>query len=107
MPASKRMLLARRNRRILVDVARAKRHLKRSAAILPVEPGPDEVIAVDRALRALAQVDKWKSQLVELRFFGGLTVQETAEALGVSVAVVRRDWLHARAWLRREMAKSL
>jgi RNA polymerase sigma factor (sigma-70 family) len=106
MPASKRMLLARRNRRILVDVAKTKQHLTRSATILPVEPGPDEVIAVDQALRALAQADKRKSQVIELRYFGGFTTHEVAETLGVSVETAKREWYTARTWLRRELAKS-
>ena len=62
-----------------------------------------DIIAVDRALDALAKVDPQQAQLVELRFFGGLSVEETAEALGISPATVKRHWAVARAWLWREI----
>ena len=64
-----------------------------------------EIIALDDALQQLAKVDPRKTQIVELRFFGGLSQEETAEALNVSVATVRRDWSLARAWLLRELKK--
>ena len=63
----------------------------------------EEVIAVDDALAALAQLDLRKAQVVEMRFFGGLSVEETAEVLGVSPQTVMRDWKLARAWLMREL----
>ena len=64
-----------------------------------------EIIALDDALQQLAKVDPRKTQIVELRFFGGLSQEETAEALNVSVATVRHDWSLARAWLARELKK--
>jgi RNA polymerase sigma factor (sigma-70 family) len=62
-----------------------------------------EVVALDEALAVLAAVDQRKSQIVELRFFGGLSIDETAEVLAVSPGTVMRDWTLAKAWLRREM----
>jgi len=105
-------LCARLMRRILVDYARRRRYAKRGGGVqpvsldqpLPVAPGrsPD-LVAVDDALRAFAEVDARKAHVVELRFFGGLTVEETAEVLKVSPETVRRDWRLARAWLLREL----
>jgi RNA polymerase sigma-70 factor (ECF subfamily) len=102
-------------RRILVDHARARKSRKRGGGASPValdetlivsaDRGAD-LVALDDALQALAEVDVRKSQVVELRFFGGLTAEETAEALGVSIDTVRRDWRLARAWLLRELAGS-
>jgi RNA polymerase sigma factor (TIGR02999 family) len=103
---------ARLMRRILVDFARAKSSQKRGAggqkvsldeALLVADPGQN-LVAVDDALRALADVDGRKSQVVEMRFFGGLSVEETAEALHVSPETVMRDWKVAKAWLSRELA---
>jgi RNA polymerase sigma factor (TIGR02999 family) len=101
-------------RRILVDSARAKGYLKRGggvpkttlneALIGPEEKGHD-LVALDDALKALAEVDPRKSKVVELRFFGGLSVEETAEVLNVSPETVMRDWRLAKAWLAREMGK--
>jgi RNA polymerase sigma factor (TIGR02999 family) len=103
---------ARLMRRILVDVARAKQARKRGGgagqkvsldeALLVSAPG-DDLVAVDDALEALAAVDARKSQVVELRFFGGLSVEETAAALNVSSDTVTRDWKVAKAWLLREL----
>ena len=62
-----------------------------------------DLLAVDEALSALAALDARQARIVELRFFGGLTVEETAEATGVSPATVKRDWTLARAWLKREL----
>jgi RNA polymerase sigma-70 factor (ECF subfamily) len=99
-------------RRILIDVARARKKLKRGGGAVwislddtaEIAEAPDaEVIALDDALTALAAFDERKSRVVELRFFGGLTVDETAEALRVSPITVVRDWTLARAWLAREM----
>jgi RNA polymerase sigma-70 factor (ECF subfamily) len=102
-------------RRILVDVARGRAKLKRGGGAIQVsldhamgmsrEPGPD-VIALDDALTMLAAFDQRKSQVVELRFFGGLSVGETAEVLGVSAMTVMRDWALAKAWLLRKLEKS-
>jgi RNA polymerase sigma factor (TIGR02999 family) len=104
-------MAARLMRRILVDLARARRYQKRGGGALQIsltdtvltsERG-DDLVAVDDALRALAQMDERKSRVVELRFFGGLTVEETATVLMVSRDTVMRDWKLARAWLRREL----
>ena len=103
---------ARLMRRILVDFARSRRYQKRGAgaqqvsfdeALLVLDAGHD-LVAVDDALKALADVDARKSQVVEMRFFGGLTVKETADALSVSPETVTRDWKVAKAWLSRELA---
>ena len=72
---------------------------------LVVEPGRD-LVALDDALEALAKVDERRSKVVEMRFFGGLSVEETAEALGVSVDTVMRDWKLAKVWLLRELKSS-
>jgi len=102
---------ARLMRRILVDSARSRKYQKRGAGaqkvsldegLLVVEPGRD-LVALDDALEALAQVDERRSKVVEMRFFGGLSVEETAEALGVSVDTVMRDWKLAKVWLLREL----
>ncbi len=99
-------------RQILVDYARARRRAKRgsgASAISLEEAAPvsaergGEIVALDDALTALAALDPRKSRLVELRFFGGLTEEETAEVLQVSVATVRRDWRAAKLWLAREV----
>jgi RNA polymerase sigma-70 factor (ECF subfamily) len=98
-------------RRILVDHAR-RHNLKRGAGIHRVafeeaaEIGGDrdeDLVALDNALHALARFDPRKSQVVELRFFGGLSVEEAAEVLKISPITVMRDWSTARAWLYREM----
>jgi len=101
-------------RRVLVDYARSRDRLKRGgeaiqvsfteAANVPV-PQSADVLALDKALRELEKIDSRKSQIVEMRFFGGLSQEETSEALHVSVATVRRDWSLARAWLARELKK--
>ena len=99
-------------RHVLVDYARQKRCAKRGAAAVHVPLDADvalspeqvdEVVAVDIALERLAQLDERKSKVFELRFFGGLSLEETAEALGVGTRTVVRDWNFARAWLRREL----
>lgn len=101
-------------RRILVDYARNRHSIKRGgeasrvsleeAAVVSLEPTTD-LVALDDALGALAGLDQRQSQVVELRFFGGLSVEETAEVLKVSPGTVRRDWSLARAWLYREITK--
>ena len=66
--------------------------------------GPEELLALDAALTKLAAIDARQAQVVELRFFVGLSSEEIAEVLSVSIRSVTRDWLHARSWLRRELA---
>jgi RNA polymerase sigma-70 factor, ECF subfamily len=105
-------MAARLMRRILVDAARSRGYQKRGggatmvsldeALVVSNEPGQD-LVALDEALTALAAVDKRKSQVVEMRFFGGLSLEETAEALHVSRDTVKRDWKMAKLWLLREL----
>lgn len=101
-------------RRILVDFARSRQYAKRggNAPVLPLDDEAPvaaeqcaELVALDDALGALAAVDPRKSQVVELRFFGGLSVEETAEVLKVSAETVMRDWRLAKVWLRRELRR--
>ena len=105
---------ARVMRRILVDFARAKRNEKRGGNVprvtldeaLHQPQGTDpDLLSLDDALRALAAVHPRKSDVVELRYFGGLSLEETAEALQVSVDTVKRDWRFAKLWLLRELAR--
>jgi RNA polymerase sigma factor (TIGR02999 family) len=103
---------ARLMRRILVDIARSKGYQKRGGGAVRVtfddalavteEPGQD-LVALDDALKALVTVDERKARVIELRFFGGLSVDETASVLKVSVDTVMRDWKLAKAWLQREL----
>jgi RNA polymerase sigma-70 factor, ECF subfamily len=102
---------ARVMRRILVDHARSRQFAKRGGgarkipfdeALVPVERSVD-LVALDDALRALADIDARKSQVVEMRFFAGLSVEEAAAALGISPETVMRDWRVAKAWLLREL----
>jgi RNA polymerase sigma factor (TIGR02999 family) len=104
---------ARLMRQILVDYARSHQAAKRGAGQtveltvdleLP-QSRPADVVALDDALTALSQRDAQQGRIVELRFFGGLTIEEAAEALDISPATVKRDWAMARAWLSREMKK--
>jgi RNA polymerase sigma factor (TIGR02999 family) len=103
---------ARTMRRILVDFARARGSGKRGGDIrkvsldeaLVVSSPPQDLVALDDALQVLERAYPRKSQVVELRFFGGLTFEETAEALGVSVDTVKRDWRFAKLWLLRELS---
>jgi RNA polymerase sigma factor (TIGR02999 family) len=101
-------------RRILVDFARAHRNLKRGGAAqqvsldeaLPVAREPDaDLVALDEALTALAAIDPRQARAVELRFFGGLSVDEAAEVLKVSPETVHRDWRVAKVWLLRELSR--
>jgi RNA polymerase sigma factor (TIGR02999 family) len=117
-------------RRVLVDYARARLADKRGggAGVLSLDEmaapeadeAPDttptalqhldahtqeEVSAIDQALQRLEQIDARQAQIVEMRYFGGLTVEQTAEAVGISEATVKREWTLARAWLRRELGK--
>jgi RNA polymerase sigma-70 factor, ECF subfamily len=106
-------LSARLMRRILVDHARSRNYQKRGGVAINVtlddalvgspERGSD-LVALDDALEALARVDPRKSHVVELRFFGGLSVEETAEALNISPETVARDWRLAKVWLLREVS---
>jgi RNA polymerase sigma factor (TIGR02999 family) len=118
-------------RRVLVDYARARLADKRGggAGVLSLDEmaapeadeAPDttptalqhldahtqeEVSAIDQALQRLEQIDARQAQIVEMRYFGGLTVEQTAEAIDISAATVKREWTLARAWLRRELGKS-
>ena len=106
-------MAARVMRRILVDSARAKRYQKRGGGDVRItfdeglavagDTSPD-LVALDDALRALAQMDERRSQIIELRFFGGLTVEETAVVLKVAPDTVMRDSRLAKAWLARELS---
>jgi RNA polymerase sigma factor (TIGR02999 family) len=108
-------MAARLMRRVLIDHARGRRYLKRGGAVRKIsleqiadvapEPGRD-LVALDAALSELEALDARKSRVVELRFFGGLTVEETADALGVSADTVMRDWRLAKAWLLRQLTGS-
>jgi RNA polymerase sigma factor (TIGR02999 family) len=108
-------IAARMMRRILVDRARARRSLKRGGEVRAVSfdedllvagPPRRDLVALDDALHALAGLDARKARVVEMRFFGGLSVEETAEVLGVSTQTVLRDWKLAKVWLAREMKRS-
>ncbi len=100
-------------RHVLVDIARRRRaerrggpnaiHLPLDGVDIPASEPAVDLLAVDDALQLLAVEDPRKAQVVELRFFGGLTVEETAEALGISVRTVHTDWTLARAWLYRTL----
>lgn len=101
-------------RRILVDHARRRSAHKRShqhqvtlddELRVPHAPESDEVLAVDEALDRLAALDERQARVVELRYFVGLSIEETADVLGVSIATVKRDWMVARAWLQRELTR--
>ena len=104
---------ARTMRHILVDFARARGYQKRSGGervawneslIVTGQPGAD-LVALDDALTRLAEIDPRKSQIVELRYFGGLLVEETAEALQISPETVARDWRAAKAWLLLQLSE--
>ena len=106
---------ARSMRRILVDAARTRQAQKRGGDAARVELDPDvlialspgiDLIALDDALRELAEADPRRGQVVELRYFGGLTVEETALVLDISPETVSRDWKVARAWLHRQLTSS-
>jgi RNA polymerase sigma factor (TIGR02999 family) len=102
-------------RQVLVNHAEASLAQKRGggAAIVPLQEADEavhrearEVLALHDALERLAELDRRKAQVVELRYFGGLSIEETAEALGISTITVTRDWQAARAWLARELGAS-
>lgn len=100
-------------RRILVDHARTKKRAKRGGSDIRVsfndanlmgQAKDLDIVALDEALNRLAEIDQQQSRIVELRFFSGLTVEETAEVLAISPATVKRDWSMAKAWLHREIS---
>ena len=104
---------ARMMRRILVDHARKHAYAKRGGGALTISldetiaSAPErelDLVALDDALEALAKLDERQSRMVELRFFGGLSIEETSEVLGVSAPTVKREWASARAWLFREIS---
>jgi RNA polymerase sigma factor (TIGR02999 family) len=107
-------MAARVMRRVLVDYAEARRAQKRGGAPIPVaidavalaadQPG-EEILALDEALRRLEALSERQSREVECRFFAGMSVEETAAALDLSEATVKRDWVVARAWLNRELTR--
>jgi RNA polymerase sigma factor (TIGR02999 family) len=108
-------LAAQAMRRILVDHARSRNYQKRGGNAERVsldeaanfaEERATELIALDEALQELAKLDPRKSRIVEMRYFGGLTGEETAEVLGISTATVARDWETAKAWLLRELSRT-
>ena len=99
---------------ILVDYARARLTAKRAGNVIRIgidgfDPGDemplDEILEVDEALGRLAALDPQQTRIVELRYFAGLTVEETAEAVGISPRTVKRDWAMASAWLRSELSQ--
>jgi RNA polymerase sigma factor (TIGR02999 family) len=101
-------------RQILIDQARTRSRVKRGGEWRRVSledsaaaNGDDGLIALDEAMNRLAAVDQRKARVVELRFFAGMTNQEIAEASGVSVDTVKRDWIYAKLWLARELKNSL
>lgn len=105
-------IAAQAMRRILVDYARRRNYLKRGGGALQVTLGDAEslasersndLVAIDEALLSLAQIDPRRSQVVELRFFGGLSIEESAEVLKVSPTTVERDWIIAKAWLHKTL----
>ncbi len=107
-------IAAKLMRRILVDFARTRGYQKRGGNVhkvtldeaLLVSPGPDQdLVKLDDALKALAEFDERKARVVELRYFGGLSVEETAEVLKVSGITVIRDWNMARLWLLKELQR--
>jgi RNA polymerase sigma factor (TIGR02999 family) len=101
-------------RRILVDHARSHHYAKRGGgaltlelteAVVPPERREIDLLALDDALQSLAKLDERQSRMVELRFFAGLSIEETSEVLGVSAPTVKREWASARAWLFREISR--
>lgn len=100
-------------RRVLIGYARSRNARKRGSGVVPVPiddvvvatmERPGDVLALDEALRRLEAVDPRQARVVECRFFAGMSIDETAEVLGISNATVRRDWTVARAWLNRELS---
>lgn len=102
-------------RQILVEYARSRNASKRGGAVVKLaidgleegSPKPDlDIVALDDALKDLARIDPQQSRVVELRFFSGLSIEDTAEALGISESTVKRDWNTARVWLYRELDRT-
>lgn len=102
-------------RRVLVDYARSRQYQKRGGDAVQVSLSEDlnvsdeqtaEVVALDDALKSLATFDQRKCQIVELRFFAGLSIEEAAQVLGISPGTVMRDWTLAKAWLRKEITNT-
>ncbi|MDB6159812.1 MAG: hypothetical protein JWO04_3518 [Gammaproteobacteria bacterium] len=106
-------LAAQAMRRVLIDYAVARRSQKRGGscsheplevdALVAVTERPEDFIALDEALQRLAVINERQARIVECRFFGGMSIEETADVLGSSSATVKRDWAVARAWLNREL----
>jgi RNA polymerase sigma factor (TIGR02999 family) len=105
-------VVARAMRQILIDRARRKLAEKRGAGVVPESiddvdvaglGSPDELVALDDALNVLASLDARAASVVELRVFAGLTIDETAQALGIHASAVNREWAHASAWLREQL----
>jgi RNA polymerase sigma-70 factor, ECF subfamily len=101
-------------RRVLTDFARSRRYIKRGGdavhlpfeeALFPRREDAPDIVDLDEALNVLASMDQRKTQVVELRFFGGFSVEETAKVLDISVETVHRDWKLAKVWLMRELSK--
>ncbi len=99
-------------RRILIDIARRKRRIRHGGQVkridvdedsLAVQPPPEDLLALDEALKKLAQIDPLKAQLVNLRYFAGLTIPQAAALLDISPATAGRYWAYARAWLHQEI----
>jgi RNA polymerase sigma factor (TIGR02999 family) len=108
-------IAAQMMRRVLVDYARSRQYQKRGGDAVQVSLDEElmvsneqtaEVVALDDALKRLATFDQRKCQIVELRFFAGLSVEEAAQVLDISPATVKRDWTLAKAWLRKEIANT-
>jgi RNA polymerase sigma factor (TIGR02999 family) len=106
---------ARLMREILVDHARNRAAVKRGAGLSPIafnedlgigQPRNLDLLLLDDALRRLAQLDERQCRIVELRYFAGLSIEDTSEALGISAATVSREWTTARLWLRHEIART-
>lgn len=109
-------LAAQLMRRILIDHARARLSSKRGGQRNPIPleevfelstDTPDRILAIDEALQKLESLDSRQEQIVEMRFFGGLTSEETAEALGISARTVEREWTMARSWLRIQLKEHI
>lgn len=103
-------IAAQAMRRILIDSARARKSAKRGAEKVPISEAPtisvendQHLLDLDAALAELSQFDPEQAKIVELRYFGGLTIEETADVLGISPATVKREWSAARAWLFTRM----
>ena len=102
-------------RRILLDYAKSRQRVKRGGdvhktsldeALVVSEDRASDLVVIDQALQRLETLDPRQAKVVELRFFGGLSVEETAEAMGISTPTVKRDWAMAKAWLHRELSQA-